>query len=545
VTPAVETPRWHRALPAAIAASALAFDPGAASAKTPKLALIGVLTIAALVLSLRRKLRIPGAALLWLATVGWLAISLAWSPRPSTRLLLAWAGSGALAIVLGAVSESERRALAGRAAAIMIAISSGAAAVSWMLGARGIAVHGLMGNPNWLGLVVAVAMPLAVGHLAHTTNHERTLIVVSLALGVFGLMLGGSRVAMVGLAGAALTLPMPRRRRAVALGAAAAGTGALIAIGGLTSLRGRIWLGQVGIDAWLERPFRGHGLGGFGDAFLTAQGPRLAAMDVERAAQHFLYATNAHNDWLQLGIEGGVVALGLALVTFAVALLDLRDARWRAGMASLVVVAITMLGDAPLRQPAIALLLAFPLACSRRLAARRRDLAMPAICLLAAVVLLPSAGTRWLAERTAARARDASPEDRLATLQKARRIAPDWSAPRLALAVTLLELGDGRAALEALDEAPMTGLAPRLARGHARMLLGDHPGAVDAYQAALAIHPGSFRAHTNLAEALRRRGDLDAAAEQLRLATVLQPHHPKLTALAERIRRDRIDSMTR
>jgi len=63
---------------------------------------------------------------------------------------------------------------------------------------------------------------------------------------------------------------------------------------------------------------------------------------------------------------------------------------------------------------------------------------------------------------------------------------------------------------------------------------------VAAFERALALHPGSFRARANLAEALRRMRALDRAEHELAIAKRLQPGHPKLAAMTEQLRRDRI-----
>jgi tetratricopeptide (TPR) repeat protein len=91
----------------------------------------------------------------------------------------------------------------------------------------------------------------------------------------------------------------------------------------------------------------------------------------------------------------------------------------------------------------------------------------------------------------------------------------------------------------------MANVGTDVALGNAHLGTGALGPAIAAYQAALARHPGSFRGHANLAEALRRQGRLAEATQHLEVARRLLPGHPKLAELAERLTRDRQEAEVR
>lgn len=62
-----------------------------------------------------------------------------------------------------------------------------------------------------------------------------------------------------------------------------------------------------------------------------------------------------------------------------------------------------------------------------------------------------------------------------------------------------------------------------LARGDAALGNDQTFGAIEAYSGAIALRPDSMLAHLRRGETYRRRGDLDAAARDFRMATTLDP----------------------
>jgi tetratricopeptide (TPR) repeat protein len=517
--------RW--AWPAAFAAAALAFDPYApASAVKAPIALAVVVACAALGW---RAWRLTAGGTFLLLLCGWLALSLAWAKHPAPIELAPWliAALGTLPLA----GMSERRALARRFAQLILTGAGAIALVQW---ARGNIPHGGQGNPNWLGLTTAVCLPFAIAD-----TKKRILECIPIALGIFALAVGASRAAWVGLAVSGLVFLRGRWRLSVAplavLLAIAAWRGGL-----LSAASGRLWIAGASWRAGVDALPLGTGLGGFSFAYLDAQAALLAPLDPTEAAHRFLNATTAHNDALQLFVEGGPVAVLLGLAAFASCL-----GVGRTASAAALAIGVASLGDSPLELPAVAIAVAFIAADSRMLTEGRLDRAIGGCALAVAALILPGTIRRYAAEHVWHQA-DALPIDqRIAALKRAARLDPTDGEARLALGLARLETDDDphRALHDFADaSAWLADVGAIIAAGNARLALGDPRAAAAAYREALRLDPGSFRARLNLVEALRRAGDLDEAESQLRIARRLQPNHPKLTQIAEQLRRARVES---
>jgi tetratricopeptide (TPR) repeat protein len=546
--------REERWLAVALGLAGAAYDPSATAA-TAKTAVLVVVSLGALALALPAAIRgdrsLSGrAALCFVLLGGWSLASLAWAdhPRPDAPLVV----GAALALVASGMAPAALRRCAGRAAAITAVIGAGAVIGAWLRGARGLELHGWQGNPDWLGLVLAAALPLVVGRVVDLRG-ERALfarlelgaLLVVLVLALGGVVLSSSRTAWIALAGAAI-VTMPGRWRVVGIGGAA-----VVAIvlwrGGLgEGASGRLWIARVTLDAGARALPFGHGAGDFPFVYLEAQAERLATMSLDEASARWLHAVTAHDDWLELFATGGLPAILFAAGALGLAFLDLQRS-WRAGAACIVVVAIAMAGDAALHQPALVALLGLLLGASRRLDPRRGDAALATAIFVALVALLPRAALDWITERRLTRAAALEPSARLVLVTETARAAPHSGEAALALGLARAESGDPAAALPELERAraALPDTAPHLAAGNAYLALGHVNEAIAAFRRALAIHPASFRAHLDLAEAYRRAGDLDAAERHLASARELQPHHPKLEVLAEDLRRARIEAVTR
>jgi tetratricopeptide (TPR) repeat protein len=160
-------------------------------------------------------------------------------------------------------------------------------------------------------------------------------------------------------------------------------------------------------------------------------------------------------------------------------------------------------------------------------------------------LLLAIAASTWLGARRLTSAReDLLPEARLPVLASAARIDPRSGEAALALGLAKLELGDPAGALHDLERSRplLANIGTDVAIGNAHAASGDPSRAAAAYRRALARHPGSFRAHVNLADALARLRAFDEAEAHLAVARALWPGHPKLAAVAERARRARIEA---
>ncbi|MBI4702805.1 MAG: tetratricopeptide repeat protein [Deltaproteobacteria bacterium] len=556
------------ALGVAGAVAALGYDPSAPAA-VPKRALLLAFGLGALALwgpwpgrPTRRvgaprppALVLSRAGACWLGLGAWAQVSSLWAQPRDSSLLHTWVGACAVILAAGALSDEGRRSAA-RLAAVLIGAGSGLAClVQAAAGACGIALHGLHGNSNWLGLVLACALPLQIEWAWRQRGRGRWAGAFGLAVCLLcaaGLGLAGSRTAWLALAGAAL-LCLPGRSRWLAVAPLAAMAFVPASDGLARAWAGRAWIWGASWRAALDAQPLGCGLGAFARAYLDAQGEMLAGLPPERAAVTFTNATTAHNDWIESAVSGGLPALALLAASFALAI---RDAwrPWRAGAACVLTAAVCALGDSPLHQPAVVALLGLVLpACGgggQPVARRSGGGLVRGVwggCLVVAAVLLPGATRGWLGWRELGAARDAGLAARGQLLAAAARIDPASGHAALQHGLDLLERGEPERALAELrrSDTLLANLGTPVAMGNALMALGRPERAALAYRRALRWHPAHWRAHGNLAEALAAMGDLDAAERHLGLARRLQPGHPKLARIAEELRRARIERETR
>src|SRR5690606_38669731 len=105
----------------------------------------------------------PGApAALWITFVAWSALSLAWGSPSGVGALGAWTGAAGLMLAAALLPGTAARRAAGVAGASLGGGSALIALAQAAAGGRGFAIHGGHGNPNWLGLTLALALPLAI-----------------------------------------------------------------------------------------------------------------------------------------------------------------------------------------------------------------------------------------------------------------------------------------------------------------------------------------------------------------------------------------------
>jgi len=539
----------------AVAIAAMAYEPSAPAA-APKLTLLLLVGLGCVALSAPRWLGRDAAStspfsaplIAWLLLCAWSALSLGWTRSPSSEVVELWLAAGAIAIALGGQQRATARTIAQLTAT---AIGGGSACVAIgaaLLGARTGAFHGGHGNPNWLGLVLACNLPLQAElswQLRKRGSRAQWPALLLLLACVVAIVMAASRTAWLALFVAALVIAQGRWRLPIA----ALGSCGLALVwlmdSPLLAWRGRLWIWQATLDVAIDRLPLGCGTGGFGSAFLDAQGTRLLGLGHEHAATKFVNATTAHGDWLQLLAEAGPLALALCLMALLLAAVELRRS-WRAGAATVLVVMVSALADTPLRLAGVVAPLLMVLACCKGLDPRRSDRGLVFALLLGLVVSLPGACVRWLTHHRITVARRQDPVTRVAMLQRAAAAAPRSGQAALALGLATLETGAAREALVHLQHSRglFANLGTDLAIGNAQLALGHNRAASEAYRRALARHPGFFRAHANLSEALRRAGRLDRAEHHLALARELQPYHPKLQQIAERLRRAQIEAAT-
>jgi hypothetical protein len=591
-------------LGAAVAAAALVWDPRAPAAD-PKRALgllLAVVLLAAAVVrppGKRVALRVAPAALLFLGFVAWSALSLVHGVPSGARDLATWAAAAGLVVVTARWPARRAQAAAGWAAILAGSGASAVAVVERARGARGLFVHGGQGNANWLGLLLGLTIPLTLGLASRWTQRSRrAALAAALLLQAAGLVLSHSRVAWAACALASLPLlvamastSITARRRGVAVAAVALALAAALPAAARAApvasaepapaadvpipvaWQGRVWIWRTSADAAIEALPAGAGLGGFAHAYLDAQGKRLAPLAPRAASHRFVNATTAHCDWLEVLVDSGPVGLLLLALAVGSGLLASARAGWFAGAdppeaggasartaarwgvapescaAALASFAVCAMGDSPLRQPGPALLLGLAIgACPKTLALPRPNVALLSsaarVALTAASALLLAGSVRgWIADRRLHAARDAAPGEQAALLSSAARLDPGSGEIALERGLRELDLGRPEAALVELRRSRplLANVGTDVAIGNAEQLLGDPEAARRAYLAALARHPGSFRAHANISQPLIALGRLDEAERHLAVAAELWPGHPRLLEMSDQLRRARLD----
>ncbi len=545
---------------AALVTASLAYDPRAEAAD-PKRVLGLLVAAAAFALVLVRRSR--GAATSWgaragVAFVAMSALSLGWGLPQGARdlgALVGALGAGVLASQLGVrVGRHAARALA-----VAVGMVSGAVAIAAALhGARGLALHGGQGNPNWLGLLLACALPLCIDAARAWRGRGRAIAGIACAAAAVGLLLSHSRVgwAAAFVACAWMFFASVRGRWTRRVAAVATTVVVLLAARGAAAegdvpadlaLRGRAWIWHgAARAASASAPF-GVGLGRFGHAYLDAQGQELARMTPPEAARRFVNATTAHDEYLQVAVESGPFAALLLVWTILLGVRAHARAGWIGGAASVAALGVACFGDSPLRQPAILLLAGFALGVPTmdvRAPRRHRSRHVTAALVgLAAVAWLLVPATRgWLSTRERSRAVDLAPDARLAALLRACRIDPSSGEAALELGLHELALGEADRALPDLRRADalFADTGARVAIGSALLARGDAQAATEAYRRALARDPGSFRARTGLAEALLARDAIDDAEHEASIARRLLPGDARILELIQRIRERRM-----
>jgi tetratricopeptide (TPR) repeat protein len=547
----------------------LAYDPAALAEQPKRVALV---TLA--VLFLARRLvhgRSPGsrnelslALIAFGGFVGVSALSLAWGAPAGTFDLALWlAGFG---VALGSlefplakrVDAVEWMSAAGGAGSAAYALAQAAG------GARGVFLHGGQGNADWLGLWLAATLLPTLALLRKTFaagNRARWVIGASLAFQLVGLALARSRVAwfalglgLLLLAAVAFRKAEGARRRVAAAALVLIPVSTAIALAIVPRAIPRLsaaWTGRTGIwsvalQIAVESAPIGAGLGSFARHFLDLQGARLQSLEVADAARAFVNAGRAHSDWLELFAESGPVApllLGSAL--FFAAREHFKAQRAELG-AALAVLAVAMVADSPLRQPAIVLVLGGILAAT---SARPRVVPLrwvAPLLLVASSLLLAVSVSAWLGERLVSRAAQASADERRSLLERAARLDPRSGVASLEYGLALLESGRPEHALRELESsrALLPDVGTDVAIASAELALGRPSFARNALLRALAKNPGSFKARVNLAALELEQENLEQARRHLQAARSLYPGSPRLPPLVEALRRAELEAQT-
>ncbi|MBM4375862.1 MAG: hypothetical protein FJ095_12315 [Deltaproteobacteria bacterium] len=533
----------------ALAVAAVAFDPLVPSALV-KAPLLVVVLLAALCF-VGRDLVHSSALALALGLLAWLGLGLTWCRTPEPTMLAPWLVLVLALAVGGGLADEERRVAS---CAFAVSFPLALAALVAIEALRRGPIHGGFGHGNALGLAVLPCAPIAVERLGAAllpgvSRRARAIGPPAAALvsALLVLACSESRTAWVALVFAGVVALAARRPRALWLAVPLILVGGLVLArsGGAHALEGRRWIARASLRALIEVAPFGAGTGGFSRAFLEGQAKELAALAPRDAATAFVNARTPHGDALGLAVVGGVVGVALAAAFVLVA----ARGRTPGELASLGVVLVAGLGDDVLVTPVVALTIglttaARPLPFARRL----HTLALVAI-LLASALLLPTFVRRYGSQRMLHEAERASArlDDPRPLLLRARRIDPTDGEVALGLGLAHLVEREPERALAPLEvaRARFADVGASVALGNAEMALDRPRSAVAAYREALRLDPGSFRARANLVEALRSVGALEEARAELAIARTLQPHHSKLEAIAERLRRSAIDDGAR
>jgi tetratricopeptide (TPR) repeat protein len=550
-------------------ASCLAYvDSASALATKQSLALAsGAIALAA---SLSFSRALPRANRAWLAGVAyvaWTAFSALWGAEGALLGLGVTVASAALGSASATLGCERARWVATRSALLVGAVLTLGVLASFVAGRRGFALHAGQGNPNWTGLVLAVAWPLAITDalVARASTALRVLLSASFAVALIvtgsraGAVAGVVGCAIVILGGAARRLRLVWATAAVILASLAVVTlssafgtgpaGVTSATDAETSLRGRLFIHRVSAEAALEHLPLGVGLGRFHAAFLARQGRELAELAPAEAAQRFENATTAHQDFLQTVLEAGPIALIFLGAALALAFHQHFRTGFHGGAGALAAAATAALADSPFRETTAPILLALvfaalPAGAGTATPRTRYAWVLLELALLAAVsTLLPKSFGAFAASQARQRALDAEPRERRALLLRAVELDPTNAAAVLELGTARHELGDRDGALRDFERAER--LAPDLATAVAlgnTLLESDRPSEARAsFERAVALHPGSFRARVGFAETLRRLGRFTDAETQASIAVRLLPGDARARTLLDAIREQRAD----
>jgi O-antigen ligase len=203
-------------------------------------------------------------------------------------------------------------------------------------------------DPNDLGLVMALSVPIAYCFFIQTERRLRWLYVAHMALAGTTILLSASRGALLAVAAALSIVPAtaPRLKRhqilAISLTAVLTVAAALLVVpdssgerlstipselmGGQLSGRSLLW--AAGVELFREHPFFGVGGGGY----LHSAKPNILPPNV------------AHNTFLSVAVELGIVGLVIFCLLLAFLVASAMELPWLAKRLWLVCLAVWLIG---------------------------------------------------------------------------------------------------------------------------------------------------------------------------------------------------------
>ncbi|MEI2784882.1 MAG: tetratricopeptide repeat protein [Candidatus Nanopelagicales bacterium] len=267
--------------------------------------------------------------------------------------------------------------------------------------------------------------------------------------------------------------------------------------------------------------------------------PTADALAQHGAANLFVEPTSAHNDWLQVTLEGGVPAILCFALTLLFSLRAAWRAQWLGGMGPIVAFAVAAIGDTPLRQPfaLVSLLFVVAAAPSDAPISMRTPRLVPFVFVaLGSVAFTLSLGD-WMGARLATHARYERPLSRL----RASRSRSGWPHAR---STSRSSAPSPHTSCARRPAPPSTLLAAHAKRptvggevaiGNSYFAAEQFIEAQRHYERALALDPHSFRAVINLGLTELRLHHLERARAALRRARTIYRYHPAADALADEI----------
>jgi O-antigen ligase len=316
-----------------------------------------------------KKVEIDRFALAWLSVNAFAALSLIWSPDPDGGLVQV-TGLAAITVLVLYVRHCDRYALTFRLSLLSVCVVG-------VLLLRGVIVpgiHGGFGNENYFSETILLCLPFALCWYWIRDRLDRWFGPILVVAGIiFLLFFSGSRigiVALVTLLGCSALLGILRRygvwqfAGCIVIAAVAVGYIGMSfheVILEFDPVQARIELYINSVALWLERPFLGTGLGGYSFHYPEFQQFHLLlypGLGITLTSP-FNIAYQAHNEFLQILVEAGVV--GLLIVAFIIFQIgqnlgvnfDRSKLHWLAGVAAVFLAVIAMLSF-PLRNPATA-----------------------------------------------------------------------------------------------------------------------------------------------------------------------------------------------
>lgn len=309
-----------------------------------------------------------------LAWMGSFVLSALLGPLPALPDVVLGLSAPACAVAVlssGATREQVMAAMTGTAVVVaLVALLQWAgldplALWGWQAPVDGLSVrmrvHATLGNPNFVGALMAASAPLAAAHLLASRGRWQTATgVVALLLIVGALVATGSRGAVLGLAAAGLTWAAARGSRRAVVGSCI-----VVAVGAVaiwqsparplqTTLEGRVYLWQVVAPHAGARPLFGLGPGAVALRFPAWQ--READAAGQRDVRFRGVTDHVHNDYLEALVERGVVGVCtlLAPLVWVVGTAIRRHPYSPLGagaLASVLALATCALVDFPLARP--------------------------------------------------------------------------------------------------------------------------------------------------------------------------------------------------